>query len=181
MEYVETSQPPVETARRGRTPRDMALSLLVLLVPIFVLLAAYRFLGGESPTVVDQSSAYDTARAAGLFPVTMPSTLPTGWQPVRSAFSRGDAGAVLRAGFRTPDGGTAQLIESNVNADALVRGELGEDARIEDMVSLVGRDWQRYVTSSGERALVLRQPDRTVIVVGQASLEELATLAAAAS
>jgi hypothetical protein len=88
---------------------------------------------------------------------------------------------VLRAGFRTPSGGTVQLVESNVNAEALVRGELGEDARIEDMVSLVGRDWQRYVTSSGERALVLRQPDRTVIVVGQASLEELATLAAAAT
>jgi Protein of unknown function (DUF4245) len=159
----------------------MALSLLALLIPIFVLLAAYRFLGGESPPVMDTTSAYDTARAAGLFPVTAPSGLPTGWKPARSAFQRGDAGAVLRAGFRTPSGGTAQLIESNVHPDALVNGELGEEARIEDTVSLVGRDWQRYVTASGERALVLRQPDRTVIVVGQAPIEELAALAVAVS
>ncbi len=178
---METSPPPVERVRRGRTSRDMALSLLVLLLPIFVLLTVYRCLGGESPTVVDTSSAYDNARAAGLFPVTAPSSLPEGWHPVRSAFQRGDAGAVLRAGFRTPSGGTAQLIESNVNADALVRGELGEDVRIEDTVSLVGRDWQRYVTADGERALVLRQPDRTVIVVGQAPIEELAVLATAVS
>src|SRR6266511_979048 len=129
----------------------------------------------------DVCSSDLNARAAGLFPVTAPSSLPEGWHPVRSAFQRGDAGAVLRAGFRTPSGGTAQLIESNVNADALVRGELGEDVRIEDTVSLVGRDWQRYVTADGERALVLRQPDRTVIVVGQAPIEELAVLATAVS
>lgn len=159
----------------------MALSLLVLLIPIFVLLAAYRFLGGESATVVDTSSAYDTARAAKQFPVSEPTGLASGWQPVRSAFQRGDAGAVLRVGFRTPSGGTAQLIESNVAGDALVHGELGEQARVEDTVSLIGRDWQRYNTDRGERALVLRQPDRTVIVVGQAPIEELAALAASVS
>ncbi len=177
---MEPSQSPVQV-RRNRTPRDMALSLLVLLVPIFLLVAAYRYLGGESPPVVDTTSAYHTARASGLFTVTVPQALPAGWHPVRTAFDRGDAGAVLRAGFQTPSGGTAQLIESNVNADALVSGELGDDARVDDMVSLVGRDWQRYLTGNGELALVLRQPDRTVIVVGQAPIEELAVLATAAS
>jgi hypothetical protein len=157
----------------------MALSLLVLLVPIFVLLAAYRFLGGESPTVVDASSAYDTAKAAKLFPVTEPTGLPAGWQSVSSAFQRGDAGGVLRVGFRSPSGGIAQLLESNVDAEALVRGELGQAARVEDTLSLDGLDWQRYVTEEGERALVLRQSNRTVIVVGQAPVEELAVLAAA--
>src|SRR5262245_53115763 len=110
----------------------MALSLLVLLVPIFVLLTAYRCLGGESPTVANPSSAYDTARAAKLFPVSEPTGLPKGWQSVSSAFQRGDAGAVLRVGFRSPGGGTAQLIESNVNAEALVHGELGQDVQVED-------------------------------------------------
>jgi hypothetical protein len=157
----------------------MALSLLVLLVPIVVLLAAYRFLGGESPTVVDTTSAYDTARAAKLFPVSQPSGLPSGWQPVRSAFQRGDAGAVLRVGFRTPSGGTAQLIESNVAGEALVHGELGQEVTVEDTVSLVGRDWQRYTSERGEKGLVLRQPNRTVIVYGQAPIEELAVLASA--
>jgi hypothetical protein len=163
--------------RSARSPRDMALALLVLLVPIFVLLAAYRWAGGESPTVVDTSSAYDTARAARLFPVSEPSGLPAGWQAAGSAFQRGDAGAVLRVGFRTPKGGTAQLIESDVPADNLVTGELGGGARMDGTTAIHGREWQVYTTGGARRALVLRQPDRTVIVVGEASPQELSALA----
>src|SRR3981189_2187632 len=111
MGTVPSASPTVAPRRLGRSPRDMALSLLVLLVPIIVLLGVYRFLGGESPTVVDPSAAYADARAAHAFPVAEPS-LPPGWHPVSSAFRRGDAGAVLRVGFRGPDSGTAQLVES---------------------------------------------------------------------
>jgi hypothetical protein len=155
----------------------MALSLLVLLVPIIVLLGVYRFLGGESPTVVDPSSAYADARAAHAFPVTEPA-VPPGWQPVSSAFRRGDAGSVLRVGFRSPGGGTAQLVESNVSAGTLVTAELGAGARDEGGASLDGQEWHRYVASGGDHALVLSQPDRTVIVMGRAPDAELAQLAA---
>jgi Protein of unknown function (DUF4245) len=159
----------------------MALALLVLLVPIFALLTAYRWVGGESPTVVDTASAYDTARAARLFPVAEPTGLPAGWEAASSAFQRGDAGAVLRVGFRTPQGGTAQLIESNVPPENLIAGELGEQARVDETVTVRGLQWQRYAADRGRRALVLRQSDRTIIVVGEASIEELATLAGAVS
>jgi hypothetical protein len=155
----------------------MALSLLVLLVPIFVLVCVYRFLGGESPTVADPSTAYADARAAGAFPVAEP-TVPAGWQPVSSAFRRGDAGAVLRVGFRSPGGGTAQLVESNVMAGALVSAELGAGARDEGAANLDGQEWHRYTAASGDRAFVLSQPDRTLIVVGRAPETELAQLAA---
>ncbi|GAA1806450.1 DUF4245 domain-containing protein [Planosporangium flavigriseum] len=161
----------------GRSPRDMALSLLVLLVPIIVLLGVYRFLGGESPTVVDPSSAYADARAASAFPVAEPA-VPTGWQPVSSVFRRSDAGAVLRVGFRSPRGGTAQLVESNVPAGALVKAELSTDARDEGRAQVNGQEWRRYAASNGDRALVLSQPDRTVIVMGRASDAELSQLAA---
>jgi hypothetical protein len=154
----------------------MALSLLVLLVPIFVLVGVYRFLGGESPTVVDPSSAYADARAAGAFPVVEPA-LPEGWQPVSSAFRRGDAGAVLRVGFRSPSGGAAQLVESNVMAGALVSAELGAGAHDEGTTNLDGQEWHRYVAAEGDHAFVLSQPDRTMIVVGRATDTELSQLA----
>jgi hypothetical protein len=153
----------------------MVLSLLVLLVPIVVMLGVYRFLGGESATVVDPSSAYADARASRTFPVTEPA-VPTGWRPVSSAFRRGDAGSVLRVGFLSPGGGTAQLVESNVSAGALVTAELGAGARDEGNARLEG--WHRYTASGGDRAYVLSQPDRTVIVMGRATdaeLEQLAT------
>jgi hypothetical protein len=154
----------------------MALSLLVLLVPIIVLLGMYRFLGGESPTVVDPSSAYADARASHSFPVTEPA-VPAGWQSVSSAFRRGDAGSVLRVGFQSPTGGTAQLVESNVNAGALVTAELGAGARDEGAARLDGQEWRRYTATGGDHAFVLSEPDRTVIVMGRAKDAELAQLA----
>jgi hypothetical protein len=154
----------------------MALSLLVLLVPIFVLVGVYRFLGGESPTVVDPTTAYADARAARAFPVAESAT-PAGWRPVSSTFRRGDAGAVLRIGFRSPSGSTAQLVESNVMAGALVSAELGAGSRDEGDANLAGLSWRRYVASRGDHAYVLSQVDRTVIVVGRASGPELVELA----
>lgn len=156
----------------------MALSLLVLLVPIIVLLGVYRFLGGESPTVVDPSSTYADARAAHAFPVTEPS-VPGGWRPVSAVFRRSDPGAVLRVGYRSPSGGTAQLLESNVPTGVLVASELGTGARDEGPVNLDGLVWHHYTAASGDRAYVRGRTDRTVLVVGRASDSELAQLAAA--
>lgn len=161
----------------GRRPRDMALSLLVLLIPIMLLLGVYRWLGGESPTVVDPSSAYADARASRLFPVAEPDGLSSGWRPVRSSFRRGDDGAVLRVGFLSPGDGGLQLIESNRPSDILVADELGADARDEGVGHIAGREWRRYARANGERALVLVQPDRTIIVVGRGELTDLVTLA----
>ena len=52
----------------------MAISLLVLLVPIALLLAFYRgFLGGDQPSTVDPVPALESARAANAFPVSEPA------------------------------------------------------------------------------------------------------------
>lgn len=158
---------PATTARRlGRSPRDIALSLLVLLVPIFILISVYRFLGGESATVVDPSSAYGDARVAHAFPVAEPA-MPSGWTTISADFKRGDAGGVLRIGFRSPGGGTAQLVESNVAPGAQVSAELGPGTHEQGDATTVGPDWHRYVATSGNHAYVQAQPDRTVIVMGR--------------
>jgi Protein of unknown function (DUF4245) len=173
---VQPAIPAAAPKRLGRSPRDMALSLLVLLVPIFVLLTVYRFLGGESATVVDPSSAYSDAQAARAFPVAVAAP-PTGWTAISADFKRGDAGGVLRIGFRSPSGGTAQLVESNVAPGAAVVAELGEGAQGAGDASALGSDWRRYVAASGDHAYVQAQPDRTVVVAGRAPDAELVQLA----
>ncbi|MGW5667403.1 DUF4245 family protein [Micromonospora sp. NPDC003776] len=168
-----------EKARSERSPRDMALSLLVLLVPIVLLLAFYRgFLGGDQPTTVDPNPAVEQARAAGAFPVSRPEGLDKGWRTVNARYQAQPGGATLRIGYVTPEGRGAQLVESNVPAERLLPAELKE-GQPQGPVDLRGGSWQRYTARGNEQALVLLEPNRTVIVVGDAGENELRQLATA--
>ncbi|MEU1889409.1 DUF4245 domain-containing protein [Micromonospora sp. WMMD987] len=170
----------VAKARSERSPKDMALSLLVLLVPIALLLAFYRgFLGGEQPTVVDAGPAYEQARAANVFPVTEPSGLGSGWRTVSASFRTVDDGANLRVGYLTPEGRGAQLVQSNVPPERLLPAELTAAGQPQGPADLGGASWQRYTGRGNEQALVLLAPNRTVIVVGDARDNELRELAGA--
>lgn len=177
---VEPGAPvPAERARAGRTARDMILSLVVLLIPVLVIVAIFRFSGGEKPTQVDPSAAIAQARSAQAFPVLAPPRLPDGWRSVSAQFHRQDAASALRIGFVTSSGGALQLIETNEPITTVVDRELGARVRPLGPVSLAGRSWQSYEVRDGERALVLAEPDRTVIVIGRGEPGELATLATA--
>ncbi|MFI9641917.1 DUF4245 domain-containing protein [Micromonospora sp. NPDC051925] len=169
-----------EKPRSERSPKDMALSLLVLLVPIALLLAFYRgFLGGEQPTTVDAAPAYEQARAANVFPVTEPSGLGSGWRTVSASFRTVDDGANLRVGYLTPEGRGAQLVQSNVPPERLLPAELTAEGQPQGPAELGGANWQRYTGRGNEQALVLLEPNRTVIVVGDARDNELRELAGA--
>ncbi|MGR6317240.1 DUF4245 family protein [Micromonospora soli] len=168
-----------EKSRSERSPRDMALSLLVLLVPIVLLLAFYRgFLGGDEPARVDPGPAVEQAQAAGAFPVSRPAGLASGWRTVSARYQAEPGGATLRIGYLTPEGRGAQLVESNVPADKLLPAEL-KGGQPQGPAELPGGSWQRYSARNNERALVLMQPNRTVIVVGDARENELRQLATA--
>ncbi|MEU1751350.1 DUF4245 domain-containing protein [Micromonospora matsumotoense] len=169
-----------EKSRSERSPKDMALSLLVLLVPIALLLAFYRgFLGGEQPTTVDAAPAYEQARAANVFAVTEPSGLGSGWRTVSASFRTVDNGANLRVGYLTPEGRGAQLVQSNVPPERLLPAELTAEGQPQGPADLGGANWQRYTGRGNEQALVLLEPNRTVIVVGDARDNELRELAGA--
>ena len=86
---------------------------------------------------------------------------------------------MLRIGFETPRDGTLQLIEGNVAPDTMLSRELGSGARATGQVDIGGRSWQAYTARKGERALVLQEPERTVIIVGAADDAELRELAGA--
>ncbi|WP_428961900.1 DUF4245 domain-containing protein [Micromonospora fluostatini] len=171
---------PVARDRGGRRPRDMAISLLVLLVPIALLLAFYRgFLGGDQPAVVDTAPAIEQARSANLFPIDAPTGLDEQWRPVRATFQSVEGGSNLRIGYVTPEGRGAQLVQSNVPAERLLPAELTAEGQPQGTIDLDGRSWQRYTARGNEQAYVLLEPQRTVLIVGDARDNELRQLVTA--
>lgn len=158
----------------------MALSLVVLLVPVLVVVLIYRVVqGGDQPVEVDTGQAVAQARAAGAFPVSDAAGLGDGWRPISATFQDAEGGKILRVGYVTPDGGGVQLVQSDVPAERLLPAELTASGQPQGTTEVAGQTWQRYTARRGETALVLLQPDRTVIVVGGAAEEELRDLAAA--
>lgn len=166
-----TTPAPASSARSARGPRDLVFAMVVLLVPVFGLLGLYRLLGNEDPPVYDAASAYDAARSARTFEVLEPSGLPKGYYVQSATFRLG----VLRIGMQTPDEGGLQIMQTDQPADRFVPAQLGSGARPSTgEVEVNGRRWQRYAGGrEGERALILLEPTRTVIVLGRAKEDQL--------
>lgn len=156
----------------------MALSLIVLLIPLAIIVTIFRVRGGEDVVIVDPGPVVAEARASGAFPVAEPQGLAGGWRPISAAFSVGGSGALLRIGYLTPDDGAIQLIESSQPVDALLIRELGDQVRPLGEVAVGARNWDSYQVRGSERAIVQKESGRTTIVIGQAELAELVALAA---
>lgn len=151
--------------------------MAVLLVPVFLLLGAYKvFFSGDAPIAVDASDTWATARHSAPYPVLQPDGLPGGWTVISASYT----GGTLRIGYVTPDGSGVQLVESDRTGDVLIPAELGTDARAGNLVTIGGRSWRAYpVVHGGGRALVLVDQGRTVLVTGTATDSDERTLAAA--
>jgi hypothetical protein len=173
--------PDVVAASAGRRPRDMILSLLVLLIPLALLVGIYRVVHqGDQPVVIDPAPTVAGARDAG-FPVAEPAGLGEGWRPVSAVFRSDAEEATLRLGYLTPAGSGVQVVQSTVPVERLLPAELGDSARMEGTVDAGGVPWQRYVAGRLGHALVLLEADRTILVMGNATDAELRALAAALS
>jgi len=168
------SAPPVRPSRPGR---DIALSLVVLLVPVFLLLLVYRVVfSGDAPIAVDATDTWATARHSAPYPVLEPVGLPAKWTVISATYDRG----TLRVGYVTPSGSGLQLVESDQPVDRLLPTELGTGAQPGDLVTIEGRQWRSYpvARTGGQRALVLADAGRTAVVVGDASDTDLRTFVA---
>ncbi|GAA3350270.1 hypothetical protein GCM10020358_75520 [Amorphoplanes nipponensis] len=176
----EAAAEPVTTGKRGgRSPRDMALSLGILLVPIALLLIFYRVvLNGDKPIGIDPAATIQQARSAAVFPVVVPQGLGDDWHAVSATFKRDTGGATLRLGWVDPDNDPVQLVESSVPTAELLPVELGDDPKAVSTFSDGARTWQRYDARDGENALILLEKGRTIIVVGLEGSENLETFAA---
>lgn len=158
----------------------MAISLLVLLIPIALLLGFYRvFLGGDEPATVDPAPVVAQARTANAFPVSEPADLGSDWRTVSARYQPAEGGATLRIGYLSPDGRGVQVVQSNVPPEKLLPAELTDVGRPQGPTQIGGRSWQRYTARTNEQALVLLEPNRTVIVIGAAREQELRELAGA--
>jgi hypothetical protein len=168
--------------RSERSNRDMALSLVVLLVPIALVLGFYRLvLDGDEPIRVDPAPAIAEARSAAAFAVLAPVDLATEWRVSTATFRRTADGATLRIGYVDPDDDPVQLIESSVPVERLIPAELGAAPATAGTVQIGARSWQRFEARPGEAALVLLEKGRTVIVVGATETSRLQVLAATLS
>ncbi|HEY7271864.1 MAG TPA: DUF4245 domain-containing protein [Actinoplanes sp.] len=180
MEPVEPATRPTLGTRGERSARDMLLALAVLLVPIALLLMFYRVvLNGDAPRSIDPGSAIAEAQSAKAFPVAVPADLGDDWHVVSATFQRQAAGVTLRLGYVDPDDNGLQLIESSVPPATLLPAELTTGAKPVDTFRDDARVWRRYDARPGEQALVFSEPNRTLIVVGDAGSRYLETLAAA--
>src|SRR5262249_43377526 len=120
------------------------------------------------------ASAYGAAERAHLFDVVTPTGLDEGWHIVSATYESG----TLRVGIVSPDGGALQLAESNAPAETFVPAQLGSEARAEGSVEVNGVTGQRYFGGrTGERALVLATPGRTITIAGKADDSDLRRLA----
>jgi hypothetical protein len=160
----------------------MALSLLVLLVPIALLLTFYRVvLSGDEPVTVDAGPAIQQAQAAAAFPVAVPTGLSDDWHVTSASFQRATEGATLRLGYVAPDDDAALVIESSIPPDQLLPAELTKQAKPRGTFRDGEVAWRGYLTRPGETALVLTEPGRTIVVLGSTDEKHLRTLATAVS
>jgi YD repeat-containing protein len=158
-------------AKRIRRPRDMVLSLAVLLVPILLLVLAGRFLYGDSTTAtVDPQLALQGATRASMQPIP-PGTAPADWKIVSARFSDG----VLRIGYIDRSDRGVQLVQSR-SAD-MVATELGWDARRVGEVSAAGQTWSQWAGRDGITALIRTEGPTTILLVGSVGVDELTRLA----
>jgi Protein of unknown function (DUF4245) len=167
---------PVRTRRTSRPVRDMAISLLVLLIPVAFVVVLFRLRGGEDVVVVDPAPAI--SQAARSFPALAPHGLPDGWRTVLATAQRESDGNVLRVGYVTPDNGALQLVESTEPLEELLIRELGDQTRPTGPVTVNGVDWRSYDVRTSEKALVRADTGRTIIVIGKANAADLRALAA---
>jgi len=180
METTGPARPARDRAER--TPKDITLSLLVLLVPILLVFGFYRvFLGADDPVAVDPGPAYEQAGAAGEFPVRAPAGLGPDWVAVSAVFRSASAadGPTLRLGYVTPAGAAVQVVQSSRPAPELLVAELTATAQPQGDVAIGATTWQRYAARPGERALVWLAPQHSVLVVGTADSDELRLMAEA--
>lgn len=176
---TDTPGVPAVPVRPSRRPRDLVLSLLVLVVPVLLLVGGYQVLADRhEPVRVAPDAQIAIARRAGL-EVLAPVGLERTWVPVSAAFREADGGATLRIGYVTPQDRPVQLVQSSIPPDRLLSRELARDPAAGGTVSVDGVEWHRYPAGNGETALLRSEPRLTVLVVGSAEERELRELAGA--
>ncbi|WP_433214758.1 DUF4245 domain-containing protein [Dactylosporangium sp. CS-047395] len=148
--------------------------MLVLIIPVFLIVAFYRYLGHETPPTVDTTEVYGSVQRAGKFQLLKPEGLPDGWRIASATFTD----EILRIGVTAPDDGAMQLVESAKPESVLLPAVVGHDPHDDGETTIAGATWHRWSQGRpGERAIIRTESGRTIIIVGQAKEPQLTQLA----
>lgn len=167
--------------KEARRPRDMIISLAVLLIPIALLMGFYRVvLEGDRPVSTDPTSSIELASRE--FPVAQPAGLTEDqdWHVTSANFRRENGGATLRLGYVPPSDKAILMIQSTVDPSMLVPAEVGEEGRRTGTFRTDQRTWLQYDGRPGETALIATEQTRTIVIIGdRGDTENLERLASA--
>jgi len=161
-----------------------SLGLMAVVIAALLLLGPARtlvFPGSATMKPVDYSDQVRTfARVAGS--VLAPVAVPKSWRANAATFDDGPAGVHLHIGFATPGSRFAGLDETNGKPPGLLRRVLGRRGATTDASTQIGgQTWQIRRSDRGERAFTLTTGGLTVVVTGDATDEQLRTLAGSLS
>jgi hypothetical protein len=170
-----SSVPPVKATRADATVRNLAIALGILVIPLVAFVVLFQPKESDAPAV-DPARVYDTARAEKAFRVREPQGVE-GWKPTVAVYNPAAGGRfTLRVSYSIPDQGYLQLVQSNAAADSLIAGIIDRSAPV-GVEQIEGESWTRYTAREGkETAFVLIEPDVTVVVVGDASVDTARTM-----
>jgi hypothetical protein len=158
-------------------------SVVTCLLLSAVAIVAVPLQHATTPVRIDYRPDLAKLTRAAPCTVVAPARLPPSWTPVSSALAVGGANGAgtltWHLGYMTPSGTLASLEETDASAAGFVRrmtssGTLGQPVR------LAGQTWStRWNAGRGQRSMYRSSPPgATVVVTGNASWHDLATLAA---
>jgi hypothetical protein len=181
-----TSTADTGRPRARRAPGRSFTGLLRALLPVLAVLLFVVWWQRVDPTpVASVDPGPDIAYAQRISPVPLPGPweLPAGW---RATTSRVDAPAgeggggpvTLTVGYLTPADRYAEVVVGDQVPVVLLRDRVAGAAR-RGSTPIGAASWDRYESTRGEPVLVRRIGAATVLVTGDASDTDLATLAGA--
>jgi Protein of unknown function (DUF4245) len=157
--------------------------VLTCLLLAFVIIVAVPLPHASSPPAVSYQGDLAAMTRAARYPVLAPSGLPLSWSPVSSGVALGGANgagtATWHLGYVTPSGALASMEESDAAAARFIRRMTNGGTAVAP-VQVAGRAWRASTTPGrGQRSLYETDvAGATIVITGNASWDELRTLAA---
>jgi len=163
------ARPSISNSR----PRDMVISLGVLLVPV-ILLSWWFTRTPASPPVqtVDWQSVLAQSRTVAPFPLLGPVGLPGTWVATKAEYAKTGEPAVNREaapgntwqlGMLSPDQVYVSLTQRDAAGEALV-AQISRTGRADGTSTIDGVTWSRWV-SADDRTRTLSRVDGSVTTV----------------
>jgi Protein of unknown function (DUF4245) len=159
-------------------PRDMIISLGVLLVPILLISWWFTRTPADAPVqTVDWKAALAQARSVSPYPLLGPVGLPDTWVATKALWAKTGEPAVnqeaapgntWQLGMLSPDKVYVSLTQRDAAGPALVT-QISRAGRADGTSTVGGTQWSRWV-SSDDRTRTLSRVDGSVTTVVSADL-----------